>query len=156
LAGGEIVKKKEGDYMRFKDEYEFLTRHYFFEGDLMLKRNQFFVALNLSLFTILGFLSQDNTASMNYTHYLFPIFCGVGAIISFFWTTMTLRARWYIEARVERIKIIEEQLGYLIMYPHNKASAKWYAKPPTWALFVILGYTFAVSWILLLILFLQA
>ena len=119
--------------------------HYFYEGDVMLKRNQFFMALNLSLFTIMGFLAQENKT------YLLSIFCFFGAVISFFWTLMTRRANWYIESRVEKIRNIEEQLGYMIMCSFDKKDVAWSAKPSTWILFVFLGYAFVIAWATLFI-----
>lgn len=140
---------------QLRDEYEILSRHYFHEGNMMLKRNQFFVALNLGLFTIVGFLYGKQAGLSNVTPILLLILCSLGTIISLFWTMMTWRASWFIRSRVERMKEIEDTLKYNILRRSQLKDARWYEKPSTWLLFIILGYIFAGLWIVLFIDFLQ-
>lgn len=154
VDGDDFMADQKSDYTQLKDEYQFLMDHYFYEGGTMLRRNQFFVALNLGLFTILGFLSGDNT-SVNFTPVLLPMLCVLGAFISLSWTIMTWRANWYIEARVQRVRDIEERVGYEIMRVFDKRDAKWHTKPSTWILFIVLGYIFAVSWAILFFVYLN-
>ena len=127
-----------------KHEYEIATQHYFFEGEIMLKRNQFFVALNLGLFSVVGFLISDNNTFSFISPSILIAMSSLGIIISFFWTRMTKRASLYVMSRVNRIKDIEKSLGYNLM--QNPPLLSWNSKPGTWLLFIFLGYIFIIVW----------
>jgi hypothetical protein len=146
---------KENRLENLRHEYDITTRHYFYEGELMLKRNQFFVALNLGIFTIMGFVGRDENGFGMLLPVTLPSLCLLGALISKYWIVMTRRASCYILARVTRIKEIEDELGYKTM--NGLLNMKADAEPPTRILFVRLGYTFMWAWtalfLLLLVLF---
>jgi hypothetical protein len=106
---------KAGRQDNLRHEYDIATRHYFYEGELMLKRNQFFVALNLGIFTIMGYVARDENSFGLLIPVTMPALCLLGALISKYWIVMTRRASCYIISRVTRIREIEEELGYKTM-----------------------------------------
>ena len=118
----------------------------------MLKRNQFFVALNLGLFAIIGLLYKEGTLLINIAPQFLPILCGLGATISLFWTFMTWRARYYIKDRRERLEEIEKLVGYDILHRTKRENTPMVGKLETWILFLVLGYLFVTLWIILLLL----
>jgi len=141
---------QEGRQENLKHEYDIATRHYFYEGELMLKRNQFFVALNLGIFTIMGFVSPGENGLVLLIPIILPVLCLLGALISKYWIVMTRRASYYIMSRVARIREIEEELGYKTM--NISLNLKADAEPATSVLFVRLGHIFMWGWMILFLL----
>ncbi len=127
------------DDEKARDQYKVLTDHYFHEGNLMLKRNQFFVALNFSLFTALSIALGKEMLPP--TSLLMLIICLMGAIMSVMWIIMTRRAELYIDARVKQMRKLEAKLEYKI------ATALSLGK--NWSssrLFMLLGFLFCLCW----------
>ena len=140
------------------NEYELLTRHYMHEGDLMLKRNQFFIALNFGLFTLIGVLYKENANNqfLAFAPYFYPILCTLGFVMSVFWAIMTKRASWYIIARVSRLKDLEGDLNYQIMtriQSQKGVLSDWFS---TWKLFIYMGIILAGFWVALFIFFIRS
>jgi len=142
----------ENSEKKLRDEYDILTKHYFHEGTLMLTRNQFFIAVNFGLFTIMGFLSKESHDTQFRIPGLLPLLCILGLTISLFWANMTARARSYIKLRVGRMKEIEDQLGYEILLRLEKEQHQCQKSLSTSTLFISLGFAFAMLWSTLLLL----
>ena len=131
-------------------EYELITKHIFFEDNSRLKRSQFFIGINLALFTMLGYFfteyPNEKDSLFRLLMVLLPI---VGVFISIFWAKMVGKVEGQLHLRVIRAVELEEIIGYDIYKAHEGVIWKWYREPASWAIFIGLAFGFALIWFII-------
>ena len=138
-------------------EYKLITDHIFFGDNALLKRNQFFIGINLALFTMVGFFIREiyvnNSTSkipilFKQLLILLPI---IGSFISLFWAKMIGKIEAHLNLRVRRAKFIEKKVGYYIYESNAKYNYRWYQNPSSWTIFMFFAYLFSLVWFIVFV-----
>ena len=131
-------------------EYELITKHIFFEDNSRLKRSQFFIGINLALFTMLAYFFKEypneKDSLFRLLMVLLPI---VGVFISIFWAKMVGKVEGQLHLRVKRAVELEKMIGYNIYKAHKGVIWKWIREPSSWAIFIFLAFGFALIWFII-------
>ena len=131
-------------------EYRLITDHIFFEDNSRIKRSQFFIGINLALFTMLGYFFKGDAYEIDsFIKFLIILIPVVGVFISMFWAKMVGKVEGQLHLRVQRAKYLEEQIGYFIYLAHKGIVWKWYQEPSSWAILIFLAFGFALIWFII-------